>query len=58
MTTDIATSTIHYRALGAMLGAAYGDALGWPNERSRNKAKAPEAGAFHKLRAWQRDQST
>lgn len=57
MTTDIATSTIHYRALGAMLGAAYGDALGWPNERSRNKAKAPEAGAFHKLRAWQRDQS-
>ena len=58
MTTDIATSTIHYRALGAMLGAAYGDALGWPNERSRNKAKAPEAGAMHKLRAWQRDQST
>ena len=58
MTTDIATSTIHYRALGAMLGAAYGDALGWPNERSRNKAKAPEAGAWHKLRAWQRDQST
>lgn len=58
MTTDIATSTIHYRALGAMLGAAYGDALGWPNERSRNKAKAPEAGALHKLRAWQRDQST
>ena len=58
MTTDIATSTIHYRALGAMLGAAYGDALGWPNERSRNKAKAPESGAFHKLRAWQRDQST
>ena len=58
MTTDIATSTIHYRALGAMLGAAYGDALGWPNERSRNKAKAPESGSFHKLRAWQRDQST
>ncbi|MGN8851632.1 ADP-ribosylglycohydrolase family protein [Anaerobiospirillum succiniciproducens] len=58
MTTDIATSTIHYRALGAMLGAAYGDALGWPNERSRNKAQAPEAGAWHKLRAWQRDQST
>lgn len=58
MTTDIATSTIHYRALGAMLGAAYGDALGWPNERSRNKAKAPEAGSLHKLRAWQRDQST
>ena len=58
MTTDIATSTIHYRALGAMLGAAYGDALGWPNERSRNKAKAPDAGSFHKLRAWQRDQST
>ncbi|WP_317383597.1 ADP-ribosylglycohydrolase family protein [Anaerobiospirillum succiniciproducens] len=58
MTTDIATSTIHYRALGAMLGAAYGDALGWPNERSRNKAKVPEAGSFHKLRAWQRDQST
>ena len=58
MTTDIATSTIHYRALGSMLGAAYGDALGWPNERSRNKAKAPEAGAFHKLRSWQRDQST
>lgn len=58
MNTSIATSTIHYRALGAMLGAAYGDALGWPNERSRNKAKAPEAGSFHKLRAWQRDQST
>ena len=58
MNTSIATSTIHYRALGAMLGAAYGDALGWPNERSRNKAKVPEAGAFHKLRAWQRDQST
>ncbi|MDY2798169.1 MAG: ADP-ribosylglycohydrolase family protein [Anaerobiospirillum succiniciproducens] len=58
MNTSIATSTIHYRALGAMLGAAYGDALGWPNERSRNKAQAPEVGSFHKLRAWQRDQST
>jgi len=33
MTDFISTALISGRAIGAMLGAAFGDSLGWPNER-------------------------
>ncbi len=29
---------IHNKVIGALLGAAYGDALGWPNERNHNRS--------------------
>jgi ADP-ribosylglycohydrolase len=43
------------RAVGAMLGAAYGDALGWPNERI-GKSKAPKQpqGHLREFRRWTR----
>ncbi|MGJ8638517.1 MAG: ADP-ribosylglycohydrolase family protein [Opitutaceae bacterium] len=43
------------RAVGAMLGAAYGDALGWPNERiGRNKSTQKSTNSLSKLRSWTR----
>ena len=41
------------RAVGAMLGAACGDALGWPNERI-GKSKAPKEpqGPLKEFRSW------
>jgi ADP-ribosylglycohydrolase/catechol 2,3-dioxygenase-like lactoylglutathione lyase family enzyme len=43
------------KAVGAMLGAACGDALGWPNERI-GKSKAPKQpqGRLHEFRKWAR----
>lgn len=43
------------KAVGAMLGAACGDALGWPNERV-GKSKAPKQpqGRLHEFRGWTR----
>ncbi len=42
------------KAVGAMLGAACGDALGWPNERV-GKSKAPkQLGRLHDFRSWTR----
>lgn len=42
------------KAVGAMLGAACGDALGWPNERI-GKSKAPkQQGRLHDFRSWTR----
>lgn len=43
------------KAVGAMLGAACGDALGWPNERV-GKSKAPKQpqGRLHEFRRWTR----
>lgn len=43
------------KAVGAMLAAAYGDALGWPNERV-GKSKAPKQphGRLHDFRRWTR----
>jgi ADP-ribosylglycohydrolase/predicted enzyme related to lactoylglutathione lyase len=43
------------KAVGAMLGAACGDALGWPNERV-GKSKAPKQpqGRLHEFRKWTR----
>lgn len=43
------------KAVGAMLGAACGDALGWPNERV-GKSKAPQQpqGRLHEFRRWTR----
>ena len=43
------------QAVGAILGAAYGDALGWPNERpDKSKASRESGDRFHKLRRWPR----
>lgn len=44
------------RAIGAMLGAAYGDALGWPNElRSRSTSKNQSAqGSIQQFKTWVR----
>jgi len=42
------------KAVGAMLGAACGDALGWPNERV-GKSKAPkQQGRLNDFRSWTR----
>ncbi|MCK0525937.1 ADP-ribosylglycohydrolase family protein [Anaerobiospirillum sp. NML120449] len=42
-------------AIGSMLGAAYGDALGWPWERAgRNKVDADDSIPRFMLRSWQR----
>lgn len=43
------------KSVGAMLGAACGDALGWPNERV-GKSKAPKQpqGRLHEFRRWTR----
>lgn len=43
------------KAVGAMLGAACGDALGWPNERV-GKSKAPKQpqSRLHEFRRWTR----
>lgn len=44
------------RAIGAMLGAAYGDALGWPNElRSRSTSKKQTVqGSIQQFKSWVR----
>ncbi len=43
------------KAIGSMLGAAYGDALGWPNERAgRTKSITPSKGNKAELVAWER----
>ena len=42
-------------AIGAMLGAAYGDALGWPQERAdRNEIEQVSPGCEHLPRHWVR----
>ncbi|KTB49144.1 ADP-ribosylglycohydrolase [Dehalogenimonas alkenigignens] len=41
------------KAVGAMLGAAYGDALGWPNERvTKSNASGQTQGRLHDFRRW------
>ncbi|MDL2274620.1 ADP-ribosylglycohydrolase family protein [Desulfosarcina sp. OttesenSCG-928-G10] len=43
------------KAVGAMLGAAYGDALGWPNERATKSAASKQSrGPLHDFRKWTR----
>lgn len=43
------------KAAGAMLGAACGDALGWPNERvGKSKVTKPTQGRLYDFRSWTR----
>lgn len=43
------------KAVGALLGAAYGDALGWPNERiSKSKVPKQTNSRLHDLKTWSR----
>lgn len=43
------------KAIGAMLGSACGDALGWPNERiGRSKYKEQSVDLFHEFKKWSR----
>lgn len=43
------------KAIGAMLGAAYGDALGWPNERiSKSNVIKKNQGQLYELKKWAR----
>ena len=44
--------TIEEKCKGAMLGAAIGDALGWPNEFSKNEKR--DAGPENKFYRWKR----
>lgn len=50
-TTRLRTS----KGVGAMLGAAFGDALGWPNERvSKSNTSKRFQGRLHELISWTR----
>lgn len=42
----------HNKAIGAFLGAAYGDALGWPNERNHNRSTRNKTTIDSKLKEW------
>ena len=43
------------KGVGAMLGAAFGDALGWPNERvAKSTASKQTQGQFHDFKRWTR----
>ena len=43
------------KGTGAMLGAAFGDALGWPNERiAKSNASKQTQGRLHDFRRWTR----
>jgi ADP-ribosylglycohydrolase/catechol 2,3-dioxygenase-like lactoylglutathione lyase family enzyme len=55
MANNMPTKFKSGKAVGAMLGAACGDALGWPNERV-GKSKAPKQpqGRLHEFRRWTR----
>ena len=55
MTNNMSLKFKSGNAVGAMLGAAYGDALGWPNERiSKSKASKQSPGRLQELREWSR----
>ncbi len=55
MGNKILPDIITEKAVGSMLAAAYGDALGWPNERISkvNSSKEPQ-GHLHELKSWTR----
>lgn len=43
------------KSVGAMLGAAFGDALGWPNERiAKSNASQQTQGRLHDFKRWTR----
>jgi len=53
MADNMRSRLISNKAVGAMLGAAFGDALGWPNERIRKSIipKHPQ-GHLYEFRSW------
>lgn len=55
MTNNMPIKLKSGKAVGAMLGAACGDALGWPNERL-GKSRVPKQpqGCLHEFRRWSR----
>ena len=55
MTDRVVAKSIPNKAVGAMLGAAYGDALGWPNERPGNSQILEQPlGQLHEFTRWSR----
>jgi len=55
MADNMPTKIKSGKAVGAMLGAAYGDALGWPNERiGKSKATKKPQGHLQLFRRWTR----
>jgi len=51
MTNKTKLTLFHDKAVGAMLGASYGDALGWPSERNHNLSSR-NSSANPKLKTW------
>lgn len=55
MADNMPTKIKSGKAVGAMLGAACGDALGWPNERiGKSKISKQPQGSLHEFRKWSR----
>lgn len=55
MNDKIQNDLLKHKAVGAILGAAYGDALGWPNEFiNKNLSQNKEAGITLNLISWTR----
>lgn len=55
MTENYPTRLKSCNAVGAMLGAAFGDSLGWPNERVyQSKSSNPSSNSRFELKSWVR----
>jgi len=52
--TDRTVKITMSKAIGAMLGAASGDALGWPNERPLSGVRSKEQESLFEFKGWKR----